>query len=63
MTELKETIDALLNMRHNIHILMDDSKKIRANGKFFAYKKCYIMLSGIIHPLNEKLPDIDRRSI
>ena len=61
--EITTIVDGLLEIRTNIHILMVDAKSNRANGKFFAYKKCYYMLYSMMYPLNSQLDESDKRSI
>ena len=51
--EVKPIVDDLLAMRGTIYDLIADAKVNKANAKYFAYKKCYNMLSAIIYPLTK----------
>lgn len=47
--------EQILEVRSNIYDLMADAKSNRANGKYFAYKKCYCMLSTLLDEVPSNL--------
>ena len=55
-TILREfAVTGIEEVRHNIGLLMVDAKNTKANGKYFAYKKTYIMLSSLLTDWREKI--------
>ena len=60
---MNTTIDDLLIIRGQIFELMADAKAVKANGKYFAYKQSYNLLSSVIAPINENLPPEQKKII